>query len=278
MAGSCATGACESSQGRKAAALSRLHRVPQQAWPPLRVHGQHPTDTMPPMDADARRQRRASTASPRCTGGSARARSPSCAARTTSCARCAPRSRPTASRTPTCSAGRAGTGKTSVGAGSSPRPSTASSPKDGEPCGVCHSCVEITRGTSLDVTELDAASNNGVDAIRDLVNHAALGTPGRWKVYIVDEVHMLSTAAANALLKTVEEPPPHVVFVLATTDPQKVPATHAQPHPAPRVPAAVAARRSTGCSPTSATPPRSRSTTTPSTPRSVAGTARRATR
>src|SRR6202035_2248914 len=61
--------------------------------------------------------------------------------------------------------------------------------------------------------------------IRDLVNHAALGTPGRWKVYIVDEVHMLSAAAANALLKTVEEPPPHVVFVLATTDPQKVPAT-----------------------------------------------------
>jgi DNA polymerase-3 subunit gamma/tau len=98
-------------------------------------------------------------------------------------------------------------------------------PSGGEPCGTCHSCVEITKGTSLDVTELDAASTNGVDAIRDLVNHAALGTPGRWKVYIVDEVHMLSTAAANALLKTVEEPPPHVVFVLATTDPQKVPAT-----------------------------------------------------
>ena len=70
--------------------------------------------------------------------------------------------------------------------------------------------------------ELDAASNNGVDAMRDLVSHAALGTPGRWKVYIVDEVHMLSTAASNALLKTLEEPPAHVVFVLATTDPQKV--------------------------------------------------------
>jgi DNA polymerase-3 subunit gamma/tau len=98
-------------------------------------------------------------------------------------------------------------------------------PVDGEPCGTCRSCVEITRGASLDVTELDAASTNGVDAIRDLINHAALGTPGRWKVYIVDEVHMLSAAAANALLKTVEEPPPHVVFVLATTDPQKVPAT-----------------------------------------------------
>ena len=67
--------------------------------------------------------------------------------------------------------------------------------------------------------------NNGVDAMRDLVAHASLGTPGRWKVYIVDEVHMLSTAAANALLKTLEEPPGHVVFVLATTDPQKVPPT-----------------------------------------------------
>ena len=96
---------------------------------------------------------------------------------------------------------------------------------DGEPCGVCVSCVEITQGTSLNVHELDAASNNGVDAMRDLVAHAGLGTPGRWKIYIVDEVHMLSNAAANALLKTLEEPPSHVVFVLATTDPQKVPPT-----------------------------------------------------
>jgi DNA polymerase III subunit gamma/tau len=95
-------------------------------------------------------------------------------------------------------------------------------PSDGEPDGVCASCVEISQGSSLDVHELDAASNNGVDAMRDLVARAALGTPGRWKVYIVDEVHMLSTAASNALLKTLEEPPGHVVFVLATTDPQKV--------------------------------------------------------
>ena len=92
----------------------------------------------------------------------------------------------------------------------------------GEPCGVCPSCVAVEQGTSLDVHELDAASNNGVDAMRDLVSRAALGTPGRHKVYIVDEVHMLSTSASNALLKTLEEPPAHVVFVLATTDPQKV--------------------------------------------------------
>ena len=93
---------------------------------------------------------------------------------------------------------------------------------DGEPCCECDSCLAVERGTSYDVHELDAASNNGVDSIRDLVEKAALGTPGRHKVYILDEVHMLSKAAEAALLKTLEEPPPHVVFVLATTDPQKM--------------------------------------------------------
>ena len=93
---------------------------------------------------------------------------------------------------------------------------------DGEPCCECESCLAVERGTSYDVHELDAASNNGVDAIRELIERAALGTPGRHKVYILDEVHMLSKAAEAALLKTLEEPPPHVVFVLATTDPQKV--------------------------------------------------------
>src|SRR5437763_1964176 len=117
--------------------------------------------------------------------------------------------------------GPRGTGKTSS-ARILAKALNCASPTDGEPCGVCESCVEVTNGTSLDVHELDAASNNGVEAMRDLVARAALGTPGRWKVYIVDEVHMLSAAASNALLKTLEEPPGHVVFVLATTDPQKV--------------------------------------------------------
>ncbi len=120
--------------------------------------------------------------------------------------------------------GPRGTGKTSS-ARILAKALNCEAPEDGEPCGRCTSCVEIAQGTSLNVHELDAASNNGVDAMRDLVAHAGLGTPGRWKVYIVDEVHMLSTAAANALLKTLEEPPGHVVFVLATTDPQKVPPT-----------------------------------------------------
>ncbi len=94
--------------------------------------------------------------------------------------------------------------------------------QDGEPCGECDSCVQVAAGTSMDIIEMDAASNNGVDAMRDLVSRASLGTAGRRKVYILDEVHMLSTAASNTLLKTLEEPPAHVVFVLATTDPQKV--------------------------------------------------------
>src|SRR4026209_1407022 len=95
-------------------------------------------------------------------------------------------------------------------------------PLDGEPCCECDSCLAVERGTSYDVHELDAASNNGVDAMRDLIEKASLGTPGRHKVYILDEVHMLTKGAEAALLKTLEEPPPHVVFVLATTDPQKV--------------------------------------------------------
>ena len=93
---------------------------------------------------------------------------------------------------------------------------------DGEPCCKCESCLSIDAGSSMDVIELDAASNNGVDAMRDLVARAALGSPGRTKLYILDEAHMLTSAASNTLLKTLEEPPGHVVFVLATTEPEKV--------------------------------------------------------
>ena len=95
-------------------------------------------------------------------------------------------------------------------------------PVDGEPDGTCDSCVAIENGTSFDLHELDAASNNKVDDIRDLLSKVALGTPGRTKVYLLDEVHMLTSGAENALLKTLEEPPDHVVFVLATTEPHKV--------------------------------------------------------
>src|SRR5580704_12233926 len=91
--------------------------------------------------------------------------------------------------------------------------------QDGEPCGVCESCVEIRRGASVDVHELDAASNRKIDEMRDLLSRVALGTRGRSKVYIIDEVHQLTPDSASALLKTLEEPPGHVIFVLATTDP-----------------------------------------------------------
>src|SRR4051794_15833269 len=117
--------------------------------------------------------------------------------------------------------GPRGTGKTST-ARILAKVLNCENPVDGEPDGKCDSCLAIEQGTSFDVHEMDAASNNKVEDIRDLVNKAALGTPGRTKVYILDEVHMLTAAASNALLKTLEEAPAHVVFVLATTDPQKV--------------------------------------------------------
>ena len=92
-----------------------------------------------------------------------------------------------------------------------------------EPCGQCELCTAIAAGTALDVIEIDAASNTGVDNIRELIERSRFApVQARWKVYVVDECHMLSTAAFNALLKTLEEPPPRVVFVLATTDPQRV--------------------------------------------------------
>lgn len=95
-----------------------------------------------------------------------------------------------------------------------------------EPCGACPSCASIREGSSLDVLEIDAASNRGIDEIRDLREKARFTpTEGRFKVYIVDEVHMLTPEAFNALLKTLEEPPGHVIFILATTEPHRLPAT-----------------------------------------------------
>jgi DNA polymerase-3 subunit gamma/tau len=95
-----------------------------------------------------------------------------------------------------------------------------------EPCGVCDNCVEIKAGSAFDVIEIDGASNNGVEDIRELrenVNFAPVKC--RYKVYIIDEVHMVTTQAFNALLKTLEEPPPHVVFIMATTEIHKIPDT-----------------------------------------------------
>ena len=96
----------------------------------------------------------------------------------------------------------------------------------GEPCGVCESCTQIDAGRYVDLLEIDAASNTGIDNIREVLENAQYApTAGRYKVYIIDEVHMLSKSAFNAMLKTLEEPPEHVKFILATTDPHKVPVT-----------------------------------------------------
>ena len=120
--------------------------------------------------------------------------------------------------------GTRGTGKTSC-AKVFAKALNCQSPIGIEPCGTCRPCNDAEAATSLDVIEIDAASNNGVDNIRDLKEEVRYPPIGRYKVYIIDEVHMLSTGAFNALLKTLEEPPLHVIFILATTDPHKIPAT-----------------------------------------------------
>ncbi|MBO7508596.1 MAG: DNA polymerase III subunit gamma/tau, partial [Clostridia bacterium] len=121
--------------------------------------------------------------------------------------------------------GTRGTGKTSC-AKIFAKAVNCLSPKNGSPCGECEVCKSIQTNGNLDIVEIDAASNNGVDQIRDLrekVNF--LPTVAKYKVYIIDEVHMLTENAFNALLKTLEEPPEHVIFILATTEPEKIPAT-----------------------------------------------------
>lgn len=121
--------------------------------------------------------------------------------------------------------GTRGTGKTSV-AKIFAKAVNCEHPEDGSPCGECPSCRQIQAGTSLNVVEIDAASNNGVENIREIRDQVQYPpTEGKYRVYIIDEVHMLSTGAFNALLKTLEEPPSYVIFILATTEVHKIPIT-----------------------------------------------------
>lgn len=121
--------------------------------------------------------------------------------------------------------GTRGTGKTSI-AKIFAKAVNCEHPEDGSPCGECQTCKNIAAGASLNVVEIDAASNNGVENIREIRDEVQYPpTEGKYRVYIIDEVHMLSTGAFNALLKTLEEPPSYVIFILATTEVQKIPVT-----------------------------------------------------
>lgn len=122
--------------------------------------------------------------------------------------------------------GTRGTGKTSVAKLFAKAVNCENPREDGSPCGECAVCKAVQDGSSLNVIEIDAASNTGVQNIRDIIDEVSYPpTEGKYKVYIIDEVHMLSQGAFNALLKTLEEPPSYVIFILATTEVQKVPIT-----------------------------------------------------
>ena len=121
--------------------------------------------------------------------------------------------------------GTRGTGKTTI-AKIFAKAVNCEDPQDGSPCGACPTCLAIEQNANLNVVEMDAASNNGVDDIRNIIDEVSYSpTQGEYRVYIIDEVHMLSTAAFNALLKTLEEPPAYAIFILATTEPNKLPLT-----------------------------------------------------
>ncbi len=123
-------------------------------------------------------------------------------------------------------AGPRGTGKTTIARIFAKALNCVNRGKDGDPCDACDRCLAVTQGRSLDLVEIDGASNGRVDEIRELKDSAAIAAPsGGYKVFLIDEVHMVSTSGFNALLKMLEEPPARVVFILATTDPHKIPAT-----------------------------------------------------